>query len=74
MPQAGLERRSPSHCLRCSGRSCRGGARRLGPPLVTADAGSSVQPPLLQFLLQPSLFIKQHEPAHSPHLRSLLTA
>jgi hypothetical protein len=31
MPQAGLERRSPSHCLRCSGRSCRGGARPLGP-------------------------------------------
>ena len=32
MPQAELERRSPSHCLRCSGRSCRGGgARRPGP-------------------------------------------
>ena len=68
MPQAELERRSPSHCVRWSGRRVAEEEHEgLTLPIVTADVGPSVQPQLVQVSVATESAHQQHEPAHSPH-------
>jgi hypothetical protein len=68
---SGADRRSPSPCVRCSGRSCRGAAQGLALPSSRGcRPTASVQPQLKQLPVATSPI----EPAHSPQWRSLWRA